>query len=955
MVFPSNQPLIAALPPVEPGLALVLGGVIVCVFVALFWVVWKTRPVRQVAETGIEPMLDAMPMPVLLQSLGGKVLFANFAFRNLTENRDITSLTEEKFLPSELAARAAEARKRIAHGNYPQLAEPITGIDNATNERITVTQSKVRHETWGEVLLVVLSRTPIPVGSERSQRDLSTLREAFDGAGAMIALLDRTGMIRRVNPAMMRLLGQDTERLSGHPFWSLMLAPGEADAARELLCRLDRSRPRAFLYSHWVAHNGETKTVAWSAEALLNADGAVQSYVITAIDPEEHPVLRDVVGFSLPLWRTAPVGLLLISREGLVVDANDAACEVVGLRRDQVSGHHCSEMIVGGERWTECLMAPFHAASGHASEEVEVILRSGEAAVLEMRIALIGHSNELYTVVGLTDVSGRRKKQSELERQRDVALAANVELREFNRSLETATIWAREMAAHAEMVSAAKSQFLANVSHEIRTPMNSILGMTDLALGSELNEEQREYLQMVKGSAESLLILLNDVLDFAKMEAGKLSLDPQDFNLREIVEDTLKPLALRAASRSLTFRQRIHPAVPQQLYGEPERLRQVLLNLVGNAVKFTAAGSIEITVEALAQTNDKVTLRFLVSDTGIGIPYDKQDAVFEPFTQADGSMTRRFGGTGLGLSISSKLVEMMGGRLFVTSEPGIGSTFAAVIPFGPSSTAERENVAETGEAAVEKPTRRLQVLVAEDNLSNQMLVRRLLEREGHLVTIAGTGAAVVDMAHHGYYDLILMDLQMPEMNGLEATERIRSLENDKHQHVPIVAITAHAMPGDREACLDAGMDGYISKPIEPGEFLRVVYEAAEHRDVAAVQTQQAPTAQLLMDREAAMERVGNDLELLQEVARLFLEEYPESLQRIRSAIERGSARDLERAAHALKGSVSNFGAKKVVQAALELEKLGRSGTVEGAERLYQALEQELAHLEPLLNGILTEA
>jgi two-component system sensor histidine kinase/response regulator len=827
---------------------------------------------------------------------------------------------------------------------------------------------------------------------------------------------------------------------------------------------------------------------SWSRESRRQAM-AVSRQLQDEIQERKHieQELRESLTLQQAILDNAGHSIISTSPEGVIEVFNRGAERMLGYTTDEMVGirmpvviHDAGEVAARAKELSEELGRTIDAGfdvfvakpalEGIEQREWTYVRKDGSQLPVQLCVSSFRDSDGRITgYVGIaSDITERKRFEEEL---RQAKLAA-------------------------EDANRAKSEFLANMSHEIRTPMNGILGMVELVLGTPLTPDQKDYLNTIKDSADSLLSVINDILDFSKVEAGKMELDCVEFGLQERLGASMNALALRARQKELELICDIDSDVPEQLVGDPLRLRQVLVNLIGNAIKFTESGEIVVRVERektpveVETVGDEVAvLHFAVSDTGIGIPREKQQTIFNAFEQADGTTTRHYGGTGLGLTISSSIVALMGGQIWVESLPCKGSTFHFTASFGVvrehplapvdisrfkglavlavddnatcrqvlydmlvnwqfkpmlardapqalamakkaasqgnaiplvltdyrmpeidgiclaefiardadlagtkvvmfSSAAEPDMMARCQKAGVAayvkkpvmpsqllqsifavlsstwpgaaagenrdsvpavysaastqpatRPVTGLNILLAEDNRINQQVAIRLLEQDQHRVTVAATGKQAVAEFEQQAFDLVLMDVQMPEMDGFEATATIRQMESTSGKHVPIVAVTAHAMKSDHERCLAAGMDGYLAKPIRPQELRDLIASLFQDR-----------TCGPALDRDAALANVNGNMDFLQQLVDMFLEDFEPLLSEIHTAVELRAPEQIQRAAHHLKGSMMPFFAGAAIDAAQSLEDIGRSKSLSDAAAALEKLEHEVSRMSVELTG-----
>jgi PAS domain S-box-containing protein len=772
------------------------------------------------SEERYRALFDALPAGVLLLDPAGSILLSNPAAQQLlgrpAAQLQGRSLFEAIFAPvrEDGTPFPAEERPlaRAVHSGTP-VRDAVVGVSRPDGARVwLLVTAHPLHDAAGRVAQIIYSFMDITTRKEAEEalrRSEGRRRALIAAAPIAICTTDAQHRFTAVNDAYCALTGYARDELVGAE--PRRLFPAEQYAA--LQTGFDRrfAQDAREPVEH-VLHTkgGERRTVLIGGVTVTGPEGQPErlTFVLDMTDRKRaEEELRQSAQTFRTLIEAAPVGITMSDQHGRRVEANDAFCALSGYARDELIGEEVAEIYDAEQR--EELMASLRtrrALGVDERQEYTLITKGGKRrTILATGTTVQGSDGQPHRLVFVVDITERQQMEEALRQ-------ANADLEQAN--------------AHLEQANRAKSAFLATMSHEIRTPMNGVIGLTSLLLGTPLTSQQREYVSAIHASGDALLTLIGDILDLAKIEAGQLTLERQPLDLRHLVQEVVTVFRAPARTMGLRLDAHVDPAVPPALEGDSLRLRQVLLNLAGNALKFTDQGAVHLRVALIEESATDVLVRLEVRDTGIGIAPEVQEHLFAPFTQADSSTTRRYGGTGLGLAIAKQLMALMGGEIGVESTPGAGSTFWVTLRLARGRAAEDGHAARATIDEVEaKPAgRRGRILVAEDNAINQLVVVRQLESLGYEVQTVETGRQAVEAVQQGQYDLVLMDLHMPEMDGFAATAAIRQQERaaGQERRLPIVALTADALAGDAEKSLAVGMDDHLSKPLTVERLAAVV-------------------------------------------------------------------------------------------------------------------------------------
>ena len=787
--------------------------------------------------------------------------------------------------------------------------------------------------------------------------------------------VDLDGNFTFFNPSLLRMLGASEDQVMGTSYRSLT-----NEIYAEKLDRFfsDIKHGRTHLKTcDWelTTIQGETVLMDVSAHLIQTHDGEPVGFQGIArditrrknaenrlamanveLEAKNHQLLREIerslestryleLAYTelKQIFNASVEGMWVIDSGFTVIRVNDALLAMLGLDHSQVVGKKCHEIFAG------------HICHGSRCPLRQVLKGAGQVEIDVEKEVCPGRRLPLtVTASPFRDPEG-------------AMLGALISIRDITAQKKAAALQQAKIKAESE--NRAKSEFLANMSHEMRTPLNGIIGLTELLQGTRLRKGQLDLVKTIVSESEALLKIINDVLDLARIEAGKVDVLAEPFDLGQVLAEVTDGLGVKAACKGLALKVSKAPQIPAGLVGDAGKLRQVLVNLTGNAIKFTHTGEIVISVESKHETPGNLRLKFSVQDTGVGIAPEKQAVIFERFTQADGSTTRQYGGSGLGTTISRHLVELMGGQVGVSSRTGHGSTFWFILDFEKASPGAAAELAgkmrhDTAPPPVPEPAndagrfQKSRILLVEDYPTNQRVAMAHLEAAGYRVDLATNGREAVEAVRTVSYDLVLMDIQMPEMDGYAATKEIRAWEEDSRRgqdhgqpprksqnRLPIIAMTAHAMTGYRQRCLASGMDDFLSKPLKRSILLAAVGKWAESEGAPCDPApnppdRPPPRTDAPLNYSLALEEFMGERALLDDVIEGFTENVEQQIPRLRQAIAERDAERVHQEAHAIKGGAANLTADDLARAAAELVDIGRAGDLKSGEQLLEKFEAE---------------
>ncbi|HAR96598.1 MAG TPA: histidine kinase, partial [Deltaproteobacteria bacterium] len=897
-----------------------------------------------------------------------ELLTTNFQAITHPDDLDADLQLARQILPGEIAHFQREKRYLRKHGSLVWVQLTVTLVwkdDGSPDFFISVVEDITRRKEMEAAL--------------RKERDCA--QRYLDTVQTIMVSLDPDGRIIMINRAGCKLLGYEEDELLGrHWFTTCLPQPLGMETVYPVFQQIMNGQmEKAEYYDNPVlCRDGSQRLITWHNSFFTDETGRITGILSSGEDiTERRESMEKIHKLSLAVEQS-PESIVITNLEGNIEYVNEAFLRTSGYSVEEVLGRNTRRLL--SENTDSPTSADLWKAMSHGEPwqgELHNRRKDGSKYTEFAMITPIRQTDGRIThyMAIKEDITEKKRLAWELDHYRH-HLEELVEIR---------TAELAEARTLAESANQAKSAFLANMSHEIRTPINGVLGMSELLQGTELTPEQRRFANTIQRSGEALLGLINDILDFSKIEAGKMELRSVDLSLRSTVAEMVEMLLRQAQRKGLSLTAHTDRGVPDSFIGDPLRIQQVLMNLATNAVKFTDNGEVSISVFCTEQDEERAVLRFEVRDTGIGVPVEAQSAIFDSFSQADGSATRRYGGSGLGLAIAKQLCGMMGGSIGVNSTPGKGSVFWFTIkllkqPNGgvgaEGSISPPENTARNRDDVLS-----LHVLLVEDNRVNQQVAKAMLETMTCRVDVAGDGAEAVAAVKNKHYDVVLMDCQMPSMDGYEATKAIREWESERYagrkkpNHIPIIALTAHAMKGDRERCIEAGMDDYLSKPYKlkalsevlapyvskNGEELPTAHPANDGDNGGVPEASwltgggtpiEGSVDWSVLDRLRGLQMEGAP-DVVASIINIYLVNSPTLLGQAQQALTTGDSETLRRASHTLKSSSANVGALMLSEMCRDLETLARANALANDEkqatRLFAKISDEFTRVRDALS------